>query len=395
MLPSTLSHAIVRFVAEAPKPRILVVDDNETNRLLVVETLAPDGMEVVEASSGAEAIACFERGGFDLVLLDVRMPGLDGFATLERVRALPGGADVPVVFLTALRDLDTFDRAHAAGAVDFLNKPVRPSELSSRVETLLQVRRLGVELRSHVEAVRKQRDDLMRVQLQKERLAAFIVHDLKNPLSAMRLHASVIARTPDVPAAAREAAGAIREQVDRLNHLVMNLLDVSKADEGKLVAKRETVPLAALAEDVRSELAVQADARRVSVESAIAHELTVPGDRDLLRRVLENLVDNALRHTPAGGRVHIDAERTAAVVRLRVCDTGSGVPTDLVERIFDPFVQVEGAKSATRSGRGLGLAFCKAAVLAHGGTITVENRDLGACFVITLPDDAAREGGTP
>lgn len=369
------------------KPRILVVDDNEANRLLVVETLAPEGMEVVEAGSGEDALAAFAASPFDVVLLDVRMPGLDGFATLERLRTLPGG-DAPVVFLTALRDVDTFDRAREAGALDFLTKPVRPTELIARVETLVQVRRLGGEVRKQLAEIRRQRDDLLHVQLQKERLAAFVVHDLKNPLASIRLHAQLVARTPDLPAGAREAASLIRDQCDRLNQLVLNLLDLSRADEGTLTARREPIDLATLASEVITELSVQAEMRRVQLVRETADSVPFVADADLLRRVLANLVDNALRHTPGGGTIRIAGALGDGSLAVRVHDSGPGIPPALREKIFDPFVQLEAGSSATRSGRGLGLAFCRAAVVAHGGTIVVDAAAAGACFVITLPAKA-------
>lgn len=381
-------------VANYPTPRVLVVDDNSTNRLLVVETLSPENIEVVEAASGDEALTQFVGQAFDVVLMDVRMPGLDGFATLARLRSLPGGDDVPVLFLTALRDIDTFDRAREAGAVDFLTKPVRPTELLARVETALRLRRLGAEVREQLAEIRRQRDDLLRTQLQKERLTAFIVHDLKNPLASMRLYASILERTPDLPEAAREATGTIRDQCDRLNHLVMNLLDVSKADEGRLVARRQDVALSPLVREVATELGVQAEARRVRIEVDVPADLRAQLDLDLFRRVLANLVDNALRHTPRSGSVWMSAGAIENGWQVRVEDTGPGIPEALRDRIFDPFVQIDGGSSATRGGRGLGLAFCRAAVIAHGGTIHVDGTRSGASFVIRIPapsgpDDAS------
>lgn len=124
---------------------ILVVDDNEANRLLAQGTLEDEGYRVVLATDGAEGIAAFEREDPACVLLDVRMPGIDGFAVCKRIRALPGGTDTPVIFLTAQRDVDTLDRALRAGGSDFLTKPVRPTDLVVRVEKALELRRTRTE----------------------------------------------------------------------------------------------------------------------------------------------------------------------------------------------------------------------------------------------------------
>src|SRR6185436_7961155 len=167
------------------------------------------------------------------VLLDVRMPTMDGFVACERIRALPGGAETPVIFLTALRDLDTFDRALRAGVDDFLTKPVRPTELVVRVQTALKLRRLGTELRDHYELLKRQRDDMMRLQLQKECLMAFVVHDLKNPVNSMDLHAQILMRDKSLPDEARASAAQIRAEARQLTRMIFNLLDLSKADEGK------------------------------------------------------------------------------------------------------------------------------------------------------------------
>ena len=179
---------------EKPTARILVVDDNEANRSLAQNTLEDEGYEVVLATGGAEGIAAFEKERPDCVLLDVRMPDIDGFAVCERIRALPHGSETPVLFLTALRDVDTFDRALRAGGDDFLTKPIRPTELVVRVQSALKLRRMSVELRDHYELLKHQRDDLLRLQLQKERLTAFVVHDLKNPVNSMDLHAQLLLR---------------------------------------------------------------------------------------------------------------------------------------------------------------------------------------------------------
>ncbi|MEO6576686.1 MAG: response regulator, partial [Polyangiaceae bacterium] len=170
-------------VVDPPRSLILVVDDNEANRFLAKSALEDEAHGVVLATSGAEALALFEAARPDCILLDVRMPTMDGFEVCRRIRALPGGADTPIIFVTAQRDLDTFDRAQSVGGDDFLTKPVRPTELVARVGSALKLRRMNVELRGQYDLLKRQRDALLRVQLQNERLMA-VVHELEGRLSS-------------------------------------------------------------------------------------------------------------------------------------------------------------------------------------------------------------------
>ncbi|MGK3992743.1 hybrid sensor histidine kinase/response regulator [Sorangium sp. So ce1024] len=369
------------------RSRVLVVDDNAQNRALAQATLEDDGHEVVLAASGEEAIAQFERHRPDCVLLDVRMPGMDGLAVCARIRSLPYGAGTPIVFLTALRDVDTFDSALRAGGDDFLTKPVRPSELLVRVQAALRLRRLDAELREHVELVRQQRDALMRLQLQKEQLTAFVVHDLKNPVSSMDLHAQVLLRDRALPEAARDSARHIRAEARSLLRLIYNLLDISKSEEGRLAPERARVDLRALVLEVFAALELRASSRSIALREAIEAP-AVQADPDLLRRTLENLLENAIAHAPVGTAVTVSAVKDGAEVELRVADSGDGVPAEMRERVFDRFVQLDGdAAVVRRGGRGLGLAFCKMAAEAHGGRIWVEDNTPGAIFCVRLPDD--------
>jgi len=365
--------------------KILVVDDHEVNRLLAQDTLTDAGYEVVLATNGMEALAMFAAEPADCVLLDVRMPGLDGFEVCERLRALPGGAEAPVLFLTALRDIETFDRASRTDAVDFMTKPVRPTELVTRVRTAVELRRARVELREHYDLIKQQRDDLMRLQLQKERLTAFVVHDLKNPVHAMDLHAQLLLQeelSPD----ARESVLHIRTGARQLGQMIMNLLDVSKADEGRLVAQRSDVDLTALIAGVLAEAEVLAADRSVRLRGA-AGAPRVRADRDLLRRALTNLVENAIRYAPRESTVTVSSALTDGGTLLRVADEGRGIPAELRVRIFDPFVQADpGVQDDRQANRGLGLSFCRAAAEAHGGVIWVEDAAPGAAFCVRLPD---------
>jgi signal transduction histidine kinase len=369
-------------------PTILVVDDNEANLELARNTLEDEGYRVVLARGGAEGIAAFERERPDCILLDVRMPEVDGFAACERIRSLPGGAGTPVLFLTALRDVDTFDRALRAGGDDFLTKPVRPTELVVRVQSALRLRRMSEELREHYELLKRQRDDLLRLQLQKERLTAFVVHDLKNPVNSMDLHAQVLLREKGLPATARDSAMQIRTEARQLTRMILNLLDLSKADEGKLVAKRSDVDLRRLVGEVIAELGVNAESRDVSLRTSLETD-RIHADEDLFRRLLTNLVENGIRYAPRETSITVTATRGPAGTELRVADAGRGVPEDMREKVFNPFVQVEeGERIVAHGSRGLGLTFCKLVVEAHGGHIWIEDAAPGAVFCVRFPHDS-------
>jgi two-component system sensor histidine kinase/response regulator len=367
--------------------RVLVVDDNETNRILVEETLGPEGFEVVSASSGAEALARFEASPPDCVLLDVRMPGMDGFQTIERLRKLDGGPETPVLFLTALRDLDTFDRALRQGGDDFLTKPIHAATLIARVTTLVRMRHLDAKLGGLYEELRTQRDALTRAQLSKERLTAFLVHDLKSPIGVVSLQADLILRSASTTPDTRDAASAIVREARRMHQMVLNLLDISKGEEGRLEPKRTSVDVAKLAADVVATL----DATARDYDVTLAHDVdpsagTAMLDADLFRRVIENLVENGIRHARRRGTVRILARADGDAVELRVVDSGSGVPHEMREAIFDKYVQVEtNDASASRGGRGLGLSFCRLAIEAHGGSIRVDPTATQGTFVVRVP----------
>ena len=365
---------------------ILVVDDNEANRALAQSTLEDEGYRVLLATGGEEGIRAFETDAPDCVLLDVRMPDVDGLVACERMRALPNGKETPILFLTASRDVDTFDRALQAGGDDFLTKPIRPTELIVRVQSALKLRRMNVELREHYELLKTHRDDLIRLQLQKERLTAFVIHDLKNPVNSMDLHAQFLLRMPDLSRNAREAATQIRADARHLTRMILNLLDLSKSDEGQLAPVRSSVNLRALAEEVIAELAAHAQSSAVELAFALETE-SVHADEDLLRRTLTNLMENAIRFAPQRTTITLTAGRSDDGTLLRVADKGNGISPDMREKVFSPFVQLEaGDRVVPRAGRGLGLAFCKMAVEAHGGRIWIEDGSPGAVFCLRLPD---------
>jgi signal transduction histidine kinase len=367
---------------EAATFTVLVVDDNAENRALAKATLDDEGYRVLVASGGEEAVALAASEQPDCILMDIRMPKVDGIVACERIRAQPGGRDIAIVFVTAQRDVETFDRALAAGGDDFITKPFRPGELIVRMQTALRLRRIASERNDLFEQLKHQRDQLQRLELQKEQLVAFLVHDLKNPVNAIELHAQTVLRAQDLERAYR-SAGRIQDETRALLRMITNLLDISRADEGQLAPVMREIEVAALVGKVLDELHARAVASGVTIGTSIAAP-TLCADPDLIARVVANLVDNAIRHAPEGSEIQVAATLADGAVELRVEDAGPGVPHDQRERVFERFRS--GSETATRMNRGLGLAFCKLAVEAHGGRIWIEDGSPGAVFCVRLAD---------
>ncbi len=369
-----------------PDRTVLVVDDNAENRALAKATLEDEDYRVVLANDGEQAVEAFSRESPACILMDIRMPVLDGIGACERIRALPGGNNAAIIFLTAQRDVETFDRALAAGGDDFITKPFRPGELVVRMQTALRLRRIATERNELTAQIKQQRDHLQRLQLQKEQLTAFLVHDLKNPVNSIELQAQLVARDVKATDRTKNAARNIQHESRALLRMITNLLDIAKADEGRLAPARQTIDADGLVSAVLDELATRAATSRVSLVGE-ASRLQLSVDPDLIHRVLANLIENALRHAPEDSEVHVAIARSDGATDIRVTDAGPGVPSALREKIFERF---ESTGAVTQGNRGLGLAFCKIAVEAHGGQIWVEDGSPGAVFVMRFSDDARR-----
>lgn len=360
--------------------RVLVVDDVEANRLLLRDLLEVRGHEVLEASDGAEALKLVAKSAPEVVLLDVQMPGIDGFEVCRRLKAAPATAALPVLLVTALSDRDHRLEGIRAGANDFITKPIDGADLMLRVRNALQTRRLFTE-------VETQYRKLEQLEALRDNLVHMVVHDLRSPLTAVYGNLQLIQLDvePLGPDAAETLSVTLRS-TQRIIDMVSDLLDVSRLEAGKIPLELEPVDLGVLAaETVRN---VGAGARRIHYDPPAA-TVTARCDPKVIGRVITNLLDNAIKFTPDGAAVRITvALDQGAGARVAVHDVGPGIPAEAQEVIFQKFGQVSGVKQARRSS-GLGLTFCKLAVEAHGGRIGVESVvGHGSTFWFVVPTRA-------
>jgi two-component system sensor histidine kinase/response regulator len=361
--------------------RVLLVDDEPRNLRLLEGILAPLGFAVDRAPDGEAALERLLGDDLpDLVLLDVNMPGPSGIEVCRRVKSAQK-AYVPVVLITSMSQAEARLAGLEAGADDFLNRPVDASELRARVKSLLHTKRLHDELQERYE-------ELRRLQEIREGMTQMLVHDLRNPLTAIVGHLELVEDGHVGPSAARECVSTARRSAGRLIDLVSCILDLGRLEAGEMRLDRGTFSIAPVLDEVAAELKPLLDHKRLQLSWG-GHLPSALADRECLRRVVLNIVANAISFSPPRGRIEVGVVEEAGLTRIAVRDEGPGIGPADQARIFDRYSTGErplGRKYST----GLGLAFCKLAVEAHGGTIGVESETgLGSTFWFTLPSPAA------
>ena len=358
---------------------ILVVDDTPENLRLLTNMLAEQGYEIRPVTSGRQALQAARQAPPELILLDVNMPEMNGYEVCERLKATPDLKNIPVIFLTALSDTADKVRAFNAGGADFISKPFQVDEVLARVRTHLALQQARVELV-------KQYDRLKTLEKLRDDLVHMIVHDMRAPLQVMICHLECMEADigSTVDEQTRKDLHAASQGAAVLNRMANDLLDVRRLEEGQLPLDRRTNDLSRIAASVRKEMADLDASRAIDVDAAGPAETMCDGG--IMERVLENLVSNAIRHTPGGGRIRISVAAGPERVRVAVQDDGPGVPPEAKGKIFEKFGSVAVRQERTFHSAGLGLAFCKLAVEAHGGSIGVDDGNpRGSIFWVELP----------
>ncbi|NOT07431.1 MAG: response regulator [Gemmatimonadales bacterium] len=368
------------FARAAVAGRILVVDDHEPNRQLLQEILQLEGHEVILGESGGDAVSHATGSRPDLILLDVNMPGMDGFEVCRRLRADPATASLPIILVTSFSQREQRLEGIAAGANDYLNKPIDRADLLLRVRNALRLRKLHQELM-------RQYETLKRMESLRDSLVHMLVHDLRSPLTGITGYLDLLKLDP-------VAAGdptllsyidGMDESAKRLVEMVNTVLDVNRFEAHAMPLARRRTDLSLVLGEALAAMGATAGAERVRV-TVPEKPVDITADPDIIRRVIVNLVANALKFTPSQGEVRVEVERTTRGAEVRIHDSGPGIPPEHHELIFEKFGQVGGAHHAGVRSTGLGLTFCKLAVEAHEGRIGLTSAmGKGSTFWFALP----------
>ncbi len=359
---------------------VLVVDDEPGNLELLRTALTADGYEVVTASRGEEALEKVEASPPDIILLDVALPGMDGIEVCRRLHDNSETSHIPVLLMTAHRSREKRLDGISAGARDFLLKPLDLADLRVRVRNAGEMKRLYDESEERFQTITK-------LEALRDSLVHMIVHDLKSPLTTVmgNLQLMEMCLSEATDSDLKAALDGCVHGAGKMNEMVTSILAVSKLESDTVSLELSETDLYGIAEEVRSSLGQRASRVKLS-DPPTSGRVQVRLDVDLVQRVLLNLLTNALDHSPEEHPVVVHISQDDGVGRVRVIDRGPGVPEEFRDQIFEKFGQVAGSGKPRRGSVGLGLAFCKLAVDAHGGRIGVEGSEGGgSTFWFELP----------
>jgi len=391
MSPPDTPEAPVAAATEPASGTILVVDDDQRNVRLMESILRGSGYRVLKAYNGEEALHVVESDTPDLLLLDVMMPKMSGFELCQALKRRYETRLLPVIMVTALNALEDKVQALEYGADDFLSKPINKVELLAKVRSVLRVKALQDEVELKRKEIEAANQELIRMQGFKESMMQMVVHDLKNPLASIMGNVQLIQMQGAEgmsPARLKELLQRTQESTRQLMRMILNILQIGKLEERKLTLKLEPVPLRDVIQENVDEMVGLSARDNIRLENRVQADLPPPkADRELLGRVIANLLSNAFKHTPGGGQVVIDAQQEGDAVTIRVSDTGEGIPEELQPWIFDKFVAGDSDTSKRMLyDSGLGLTFCRLTVECHGGTIWLKSKPgQGTTVFLSLP----------
>ncbi len=355
---------------------ILIVDDVVQNIQVIANILDFGGYKIAFAQSGKEAIERVEQNKFDLILLDVMMPQMDGFETAQKLKQMPLAKDIPIMFLTARDDDDSIIKGFELGAVDYVTKPFNSAELIARIKTHIRLRKAEANLRESNRA--------------KDKFFSIIARDLRNPFANVIESVNFIMEndkaitSPDTKTHLKQIADTARN-----GFLILeNLLEWSQSQTGKIGYKPEKFSVNELIDKILIVFKSDAKKKDILLYKFIYRELSVYADKDMIKTVLRNLTSNAIKYTERGGEVTISAEEMDDYIEIAVVDTGIGIARDRIPKLFRIDETHITAGTSNEKGTGLGLLLCKELIEKNKGKIFVESTPgEGSKFKFTIPKD--------
>jgi signal transduction histidine kinase len=388
--------------ASAPLSKILLVDDQPANLLALNAALKGCGYELIEASSGREAIDLVRSNDFAVILLDVQMPDMDGFETAYLLRLQPKARSTPIIFVTAHNRTERLEhKGYIAGAVDYLFKPINVEILKAKLAVFSELHQQKQENHRQAEllkerAVKEKENELLKEALKvRDEFLSMAAHELKTPITPLNLQMQTFLKMlgdgtfHDIePERLMRMLKTSNDQLQRLCRLIDELLDVTRISAGKLELKKEDVDLGLLVRLILQGFAEQFQSAGCPLETEIQPRIRGSWDKFRVEQAIVNLISNAIKYGECKPiKVSVFSEDGLAVIKVK--DSGIGIDKSDQQRIFQRFERA--ASSQHHSGLGLGLYIANQVALRHDGSIkVVSERGHGAEFTLRLPTDQNR-----
>ena len=370
------------------KGSILIVDDDAHMRESIGDNLEVAGYEVAQAASGAEALAAVQKRFFDVILMDYNLGDATGIDVIKGIRAV--NTESQILMLTAHANLDTAVKAIQESVADFMAKPVDFDRLKHSIAKSMEKLRLEVENRRLMADLKETNSQLTRLNQMKSKFLSMSSHDLSNSLMTLQVSFEMLSESITPDADQKKRMAYISNGIGQLNRLIADLVDWASIEQGRFRLEMSFFAPGVMVEEGMVGPQGRAAARGLSLRARVAPGLPmVCGDKRRVVQVLNNLLENAIRHTTKGGAVEVSVSRAGDFVQFAVRDTGEGIAPENLDTIFESFNQ---AKSQAGGGRlGLGLSIAKEIIGSHKGRIWVESPGLGqgSTFYFTIPASAA------
>jgi len=363
--------------------RILAVDDDRINLRIIGGILRHEGYEISEAASGEAALDLYPTFRPNLVLLDVMMPGIDGFTTCRTLKKTYGDQCAPVIFVTAKSEADDIVMGFDAGGVDYLTKPFRPKEVVARIRTHLINQLLAEQQKLLVSQLSKANAD-------KDRFLGMCAHDLRNPLSSIRGLAELMVEDAigTMTEEQRDIVQTIHGASQAMLQLVNELLDVATIEGGHMKLDRQPTSVREIVERsvYLSNMEAAKKESRIEMVAGDAAPPIVDVDRNKMRQVVDNIISNAIKYSPKGSVIQVSIHSNGTTAGFAVRDQGPGIPDTERHLLFKDFGRLSAKPTAGEKSTGLGLAICRKIIEAHRGSIGVENLPGGGAeFSVNVP----------
>ncbi|MCB0031550.1 MAG: hybrid sensor histidine kinase/response regulator [Anaerolineales bacterium] len=354
---------------------IVIVDDSPIARETLVDLLTDDAYQFSHAENGLALFKLLDSVDADVILLDVMMPGLDGYEVCRQLKSNPDWQHIPVILVTALDTREALIKGLDAGADEFLSKPIYGAVLRARVRSMLRIK--------------QQYDALQKVLDLRENLAAMIVHDMRSPLSTIILYLELMLRRGTLPADEVTRTERLLSEARRLDTFINDMLLLTKMEEDKLLLHRRPSDLTELVATCVENCQELATARKVTLQVSLpAEPVKIDLDANLFSRTLDNLLNNAIRSSPALGTVTVNlatlTKQKPYQAQLEITDQGRSIPEEHWDDVFDKF-SIASLKQKGVTRVGLPLAFAQMILQAHDGLIKVRNNEpQGTIFTVLV-----------